>query len=70
MSRKNIIEAVNGMTDKIPPHYDIRVMDLRKVIEEYAQDPIELVNYSFRYGYMQGMKAARAEMKKAVRRYE
>ncbi|MBO5144878.1 MAG: hypothetical protein J6C19_05015 [Lachnospiraceae bacterium] len=63
MSRKNIIEAVNGMTDKINPHYDMRVMDLRKIIEEYAQDPIELVSCSFRYGYMQGMKAVRTEMK-------
>lgn len=59
---KNIMEKIEKI--KINPHYDI---SLRKTTEiyTYSKGVFDLISNAFTAGYMQGKKAARAEMKKS-----
>lgn len=63
MARKSIIEKAESMRGKINKHY---LLNASEVAELYkgSDDWFHAICNSFRYGYMQGMKAAKAEMKK------
>ena len=64
MSRiKNVVGKAQAMTMKINPHYSMTVEDAIE-IKEKSGGIFGIINNSFAFGYMQGMKAAKAEMKK------
>lgn len=63
MARKSVIEKVESMMGIINKRYVLSTSEAFEVYEK-TSGPIEAIAVSFRYGYMQGVKAARAEMKK------
>ena len=64
MSRnKNIVEKAELVKGKINHHYSISIGEAIE-IEEKSDGILEIISNSFAFGYMQGMKAAKAEMKK------
>ena len=58
---KNVIKSVRGT---INPYYDMTSSNVRELYDAYPNQPFELICSSFKFGYLQGMKAARAEMKR------
>lgn len=65
MAKLNIRRAINSTIGKINPHYDMTVGNMRQIRKE-NDDWFGMINDSFRLGYVQGMKAAKAEMRKKV----
>jgi len=61
---KNVIEKAEAMTEKINPAYDISCMHVAEIYEGSGGDWYRSIANGFKIGYMQGMKAAKAEMKK------
>lgn len=64
MPVKNVIKKTNTMIGKINPYYDMTSSNVRELYDAYPNQPFELICSSFKFGYLQGMKAARAEMKR------
>lgn len=61
---KNVIEKAEAMTGKINPAYNINCMHVVEIYEGSGGDWFRSIVNGFKIGYMQGMKAAKAEMKK------
>lgn len=61
--RLNIERCIEQAKGKDNPYYDLDLSGLQKLIE-ISQSPYALMDNSFCLGYVQGMKAAKAEMKK------
>lgn len=64
MARKSVIEKAESMVGKINKRY---LLSASEVAELYngSEDWFHAICNSFRYGYMQGVKAAKTEMKKS-----
>lgn len=62
MPRINMNNAINSTIGKIDSRYDLSYGNVLELMED--DDKYNIVNNSFRFGYIQGMKAARAEAKK------
>lgn len=60
---KNTMKLIEESIGRINARYDMRVRDVLD-IKENSNDPFELICNSFRFGYTQGAKAAKAEMRK------
>lgn len=60
---KNIIEKITYIAGKINRRYDATAEDIVQIVSN-SKSQWDLICYSFRYGYMQGYKAALAEHKK------
>lgn len=61
---KNIIQKAQDMIGKINPYYDLRYSNVIEIYED-SSGIFDMISNSFRFGYLQGMKAAKAEMRKA-----
>lgn len=61
---RNVMESSKSIIGKINPYYDMRMSNIKEIYENSA-NPIDMICTSFRFGYLQGMKAAKAEMRKA-----
>ncbi len=57
---KNTMRLVNSIIGKIHPRYDLCSNNVQDIFEG-SNDPYDLISNSFRFGYLQGMKAAKAE---------
>lgn len=64
---KNVVEKAESMMGKIPSGYQMSMSQIIELYNAFSNDQASLIINSFRFGYMQGMKAAKAEMKKAVK---
>lgn len=60
---KNVLEKAESMIGKINPRYDISVLQVAEIHQE-SGDWYRAITNAFRIGYMQGVKATKAEMKK------
>lgn len=61
MSRvKNVVEKAESMRGKIPAGY---VLSTKQITELYEKSPdwFHLIENSFHFGYLQGMKAAKTK---------
>ena len=58
---KNTMQLINKSIGKIHPNYDMRASNLQDILAE-SRDPYDLIVNGFRFGYIQGIKAAKAEM--------
>lgn len=63
MARINIKNTINRTRTKINPYYSMRLSDVIH-IQNHATSNFEMISDAFTFGYAQGMKAAKAEMKK------
>lgn len=61
---KNTMEIIRGMRGKINARYDVDSTNFDDILDN-SNHPIDLIRNGFALGYAQGMKAARAEMRKA-----
>lgn len=59
---KNTIQKANEVISKINPRYDMKQKEIEEIYEN-ANNPIKAICISFRLGYLQGTKAARAEIR-------
>ena len=64
---KNVVEKAESMMGKIPNGYQMSISQVVEFYDAFSNDWFSLIINSFQFGYMQGMKAAKAEMKKAVK---
>lgn len=60
---KNAMQLVESSIGKINARYDMSVENIDDIYKSSGDVFIMICN-SFRFGYMQGMKAAKAEIKK------
>lgn len=63
MAKLNMRRTINSTRGKINPYYDMTIRNIKQ-IEEENQNLFGVISDSFRFGYAQGMKAARAELRK------
>ena len=63
MPVKNVVKHANSLIGTINPRYDMTVNNAREIYDMYGGN-LETICCSFRFGYLQGMKAAKAEMKR------
>lgn len=61
----NVIYKVKQFTGKVNPYYDMRIDELDQIYKFSRNDMCECICNAFTFGYIQGMKAAKAEIKKA-----
>ena len=60
---KKTVQLIEKSIGRINNNYDMcteNIEDIRKASRDFC----DLICYGFRFGYMQGMKAAKAEMEK------
>lgn len=60
---KSAIQKANEAISKINPRYDMKQKEIEEIYEN-IDSPIKAICVSFRFGYLQGIKAAKAEMRK------
>jgi hypothetical protein len=63
MARLNVMRTIEETRPKINVRYDIGIDDIELICTN-SPHPYYLVANSFTLGYAQGMKAAKAEMKR------
>ena len=61
---RNTMQLINGSVGKIDVRYDLYAENITDIYDASRND-FDLICNGFRFGYLQGMKAAKAEMKKA-----
>lgn len=57
---KSVYKAIEGI--KVNERYEMRVSNMLE-IREHAKGYADAISDSFNFGYLQGMKAAKAEIK-------
>lgn len=62
---KNVMLKIKEAKKIINPYYDVRIRDAQEIICQ-TTGSIDLVVNGFRLGYLQGHKAAKAEMKRGA----
>lgn len=60
----NVVSKSKSLTGKINPYYDLSFENMCEIHEMYGGN-FDVICCSFKFGYLQGMKAAKAEMKKS-----
>lgn len=65
MGVKSAVLKANAIIGTINPRYDMTYRNVREIQETYGGN-FDAICCSFRFGYSQGMKAAKAEMKGSV----
>lgn len=67
MGKIDTIKAIEKSKGKIDPLYDMMFSDI-VAIEEVSRNTLDLLCNGFRFGYMQGRKAAIKEMKEEMKK--
>jgi len=60
---KKIIEKIEATAKTINPRYSLKVKEIDE-IRSHGEDMLSFGSNCFTFGYMQGMKVAKAEAKK------
>ena len=60
---KNVTRIIEKSIGKIDVRYDMCISDI-EAIEKMSYSKYDFITNGFRFGYMQGLKADRAEMKR------
>lgn len=63
MARKSVVEKAESMVGKINKHYLLSAGEVAELYND-SDDWFHAICNSFRYGYMQGVKATKAELRK------
>ena len=63
MTIKNTVQKADSIIGQINPYYDMTVNNAKEIHEVYGGG-LDAICCSFRFGYLQGMKAAKAELKR------
>ena len=60
----NTVEKAEKMLGKINNRYTLTAREMDEIYQEYNHDMFDLISCAFRFGYLQGSKAVKAEMRK------
>lgn len=60
----NAVEKAEKMLGKINNRYNLTAREMDEIYQEYNHDMFDLISCAFRFGYLQGSKAVKAEMRK------
>lgn len=60
---KDTMKAISNTVGKISRYYDMSIKNMQDILKASHSD-YDLICNGFRFGYAQGMRAAKAEMKK------
>lgn len=60
---KNIVKLIEKANDCIEDRYDLSVRNMNEIYQS-SSDAYDMICNGFRFGYMQGLKAAEARMRK------
>lgn len=64
MSRvKNTLKVIEEAADKINLNYDLRTSNIQDIFDA-SNGSFDMICKGFNFGYMQGMKATKAELRK------
>ena len=63
MAVKSMIKNIKAFKGKINPRYDMNCTNMQEIYKACG-GTFEAISVSFEYGYLQGMKAAKSDMKK------
>lgn len=63
MMTKNMMDQINKV--KVNRRYDMSFGNILDLLEDSGGDQVRLLCKGFRFGYLQGVKAAKAEARKA-----
>lgn len=63
---KSVIEKAESMKGKTDPRYTLKTDEMEELYRDSGDWFYVIVN-SFHFGYLQGMRAAKAEMNKSVK---
>ncbi len=63
---KNVIELASKTRKCIDSKYDLRFETMNEIRNAYKDDIFNLIVCAFSFGYLQGGKATKAEIKKGV----
>lgn len=66
MARECVIGIINSAGRKINSNYALRASQISEIYNHANGDWLKSNVTSFDYGYIQGMKAAKAEMKQTI----
>lgn len=61
---KNTMELIRKTVGKIDTNYDMTAQNMTDIVNA-SNEKFDLISNGFRFGYIQGMKAARKAMKNA-----
>lgn len=61
---KNTMELIRKTVGKIDTNYDVTAQNMTDIANA-SNEKFDLISNGFRFGYIQGMKAARKAMKNA-----
>ena len=64
---KNVIELASKTRKCIDSKYDLRFETMNEIRNTYKDDIFNLIVCAFSFGYFQGGKAIKAEMRKEIR---
>lgn len=64
MGVKSAVAKANEFVGKINSRYDMTYRNMLEIRDTYDGHIFDIICCSFRFGYIQGMKAAKAEMKR------
>lgn len=67
MANLDVIKLIEKARDLINTRYDMEVRDIKAILANRHSEPIGVAIDSFAFGYIQGVKAAKAEMKKQTK---
>ena len=59
---KSVINKAKEMVEIINPRYDLRYNDIEEIYSIYGGN-FDSIYCAFKFGYLQGMKAVKAEMR-------
>lgn len=60
---KNVMQKVEDATGTVDPYYDMTIGNMRE-IRGSSENLFDLISNSFKFGYIQGMKAEKARQKR------
>lgn len=60
----NTVEKAEKMIGKVNNRYNLTCKEMEEMYREYNHDIFNLISCAFRFGYLQGSKAVKAEMRK------
>ena len=66
MARLNVMKVIEENKRKINTRYDLNVLGVNEILNN-SRNSLDLIYNGFVFGYIQGIKASKAEMRKGVK---
>ena len=66
MPRLNVMKVIEENKRKINTRYDLNVLGVNEILNN-STNSLDLIYNGFVFGYIQGIKASKAEMRKGVK---